>query len=391
MKVLKKTKKDEIINIKSNYCIKIILSYLEYNYILKLIKYNKKYQNILNINLTNYNKRVTYTYLTKKYKPIFHNEGLYEQDYVNIIFPFFFFLIYLILKFFTSSKAFSYISTLIIYFCFNYYRNNILPRYVVLKKISNFILMIIFFFCFFSTPLLYISFFSKGKKKFEEYLLISFIAFCNILYYATVLIRIYNYYIKVYFKTRTIVKNILLKINNINVKRFELSSNFHKMSNEKKKKFMVKNIQKMKILFTEEQIDIINYINNIRLNRNKSKLEYNEENELYELFVKEPSEFYFFPYKKIVMLNKNKYLIKSKKDGFKEELNNNNDIMKVLLMEDLNRIKIFEKGIIIYILIYTSYDIISNTYPENISLNELLDDDDIHYEIISEENKTNFL
>ena len=376
---------------KSNYCMKIILSYLEYNYILKLIKYNKKYQNLLNINLTNYNKRLTYTYLTKKYKPIFQNESLYEQDFVKIIFPLCIFPIYLILIFFTSNTSNSYIITLFIYFCLNYYKNNILPRDVLLKKLVYFILLASFCVVFFLTPLFYISFFSKGKKDFKQYLYFSIIAFCNIWYYYLALIRIYRYYIKRYFKTRTIVKNIFLKINDINVKRFELSSNFHKISNKKKKKAILKNIQKMKISISEEQIELINYINNIRLNGNKSKLEYNEENELYEFFLKEPSEFYFFPYKKIVMINKNKYLIKSKKDEFKEELNNNNDIMKVLLMEDLNRISIVEKENIIYILIYISYDIILNTYKANNSLNELIDDENIHYEIISEESKTNIL
>ena len=57
------------------------------------------------------------------------------------------------------------------------------------------------------------------------------------------------------------------------------------------------------------------------------------------------------------MLSKNKDLIESQKDELKEEIDNNNDIMKILMMDDLNSIIIIEKGKIIYILIYTSYDI----------------------------------
>ena len=254
----------------------------------------------------------------------------------------------------------------------------------------NFILLINFCIFFFSSLFAYIYFFKlKEKKTFKEYLIMSFTALFNIVYYSFGIIKIYRYYIEIGIKTKTIVKNILLKINNININKFELASNFHKMSNKKKKKSILKNIQKLKITISEEQIDLINYINNIRLNKNKSKLEFNEINELDELFIKEPSEFYFFPYKKVVMLSKNKYLIKSQKDELKEEVNNNNDIMKVLMMEDLNSIIIIEKGNIIYILIYASYDIRlkNSSYRENNSSNELLDDENIRYELISEENK----
>ena len=74
-------KNEEIFNIKSNYCMKTIFSYLDSNYILKLIKYNKKIKNILNISLKNYNKKASCLYLKRKYKPICLKEKEYEESY----------------------------------------------------------------------------------------------------------------------------------------------------------------------------------------------------------------------------------------------------------------------------------------------------------------------
>ena len=46
-------KQSNIFNIKSNYNLKLIFSYLDYQYILKLVKYNKRLQNKLGINIEN--------------------------------------------------------------------------------------------------------------------------------------------------------------------------------------------------------------------------------------------------------------------------------------------------------------------------------------------------
>ena len=47
-----------IFNISSEYCLKSLFSYLEYDYILRLLKYNKRLQNKLEIE---------YNYLKSKY------------------------------------------------------------------------------------------------------------------------------------------------------------------------------------------------------------------------------------------------------------------------------------------------------------------------------------
>ena len=59
--------KNEIIDkISSQYCLINIFSYINYRYIIILIKNNKKLQNKLNINLKNYKMIFNYDYIEKK-------------------------------------------------------------------------------------------------------------------------------------------------------------------------------------------------------------------------------------------------------------------------------------------------------------------------------------
>ena len=160
------------------------------------------------------------------------------------------------------------------------------------------------------------------------------------------------------------------------------------MSDKQKKNYILKNLKNFKISMNDEQIDIINHINEIRLNNNISKLEYNKSFEIYDFILNEVPEFYFFPFKKIVMLSKRKYLIKCFKEELKEQLNNNNDIMKILMTENFNRISIIENEINIYILIYESFEPINDNYIsiENNSINEPVNNEEINYRIMTEEN-----
>ena len=57
----------------------------------------------------------------------------------------------------------------------------------------------------------------------------------------------------------------MLQINKININEYKLSSNFHKMSNINKKKYILKNLPNFIVAMTREQIDIIKMINDIRL------------------------------------------------------------------------------------------------------------------------------
>ena len=69
-----------ILNIHSNYNLKFVFSYLDYQYLLKLIKYNKKLQNELEIKLDNYKNNSNYPkYIIQK--------GIDYQGFFNIKSP----------------------------------------------------------------------------------------------------------------------------------------------------------------------------------------------------------------------------------------------------------------------------------------------------------------
>ena len=57
---------NKILKINSNYNRKLLFSYLKYNFVLKLIKYNKLCQNYLDMTKQNYETVSHYKYYEKK-------------------------------------------------------------------------------------------------------------------------------------------------------------------------------------------------------------------------------------------------------------------------------------------------------------------------------------
>ena len=55
-----------LFKISSVYCMKTIFSYLDYNHLLKVVRYNKELQNKLDLNLENYKSESNYCYLKRK-------------------------------------------------------------------------------------------------------------------------------------------------------------------------------------------------------------------------------------------------------------------------------------------------------------------------------------
>ena len=67
-----------LLNITSNYNLKLIFSYLKYNYILKLIKYNKLIQNQLGFDKKNYKIYSNTKYIIRE--KIFNDERYDAQN-----------------------------------------------------------------------------------------------------------------------------------------------------------------------------------------------------------------------------------------------------------------------------------------------------------------------
>ncbi len=92
--------KGDIFKISSQYCLKTIFSYLAYKQVLNLLKYNKRIQKKLEINISNYeeyNKNYKqncyYKIKTRKYSKLFYHSFDQLQNNFSLIFAGFIFLI----------------------------------------------------------------------------------------------------------------------------------------------------------------------------------------------------------------------------------------------------------------------------------------------------------
>ena len=57
---------EKLLKISSDFCLKLLFSYLDYNSILKIVKNNKKLQKRLCLNINNYKNKFCYQYAEKK-------------------------------------------------------------------------------------------------------------------------------------------------------------------------------------------------------------------------------------------------------------------------------------------------------------------------------------
>ena len=81
LKDISKINNNLLLNISSNYIVKHIFSYLKYNYILKLIKYNKLIQNKIGFDKQNYKNYSNTKYnIREKYS----NDEKYEIDIIRL-------------------------------------------------------------------------------------------------------------------------------------------------------------------------------------------------------------------------------------------------------------------------------------------------------------------
>lgn len=151
---------NKILNISSDYNIKILFSYLEYNSIIKVIKYNKFIQNKLYIKI-DYNNYVIKKTINKNKKDELNklydsNRKLLINTIALIFFVFFYCIISIIIELFCFSKLFGIITKIIVSNYFFFYSD---------KK----------YFCFIATSII-IPFLIKDKNLYKC-LFFSFIRF----------------------------------------------------------------------------------------------------------------------------------------------------------------------------------------------------------------------
>ena len=194
-------KNEHFSKIRSNYNLKTIFSYLDYPYILKLIKYNKNLQSKLGLTLENYKNKSDfnkYEYIKKTQiiSKYYKKQKIPEESLINSMVrtvTFFFlipFLIYSILL--VSIKTFKDSNTKDIY------NNN---YYNIIKTINPCLFIydgLILGFCFLRTCYIYYNYaHDYGKRKIIKFIIMIFINLVHFLFEFLVIFKlILSYKIK---------------------------------------------------------------------------------------------------------------------------------------------------------------------------------------------------
>ena len=125
------------------------------------------------------------------------------------------------------------------------------------------------------------------------------------------------------------------------------------MNEKSKKNYLLNHFNEFLFFHSEQQIQLIDSINKFRIENNVGILKYNKYENIPDFIVKEPSEMKLFKYKHIFKISNKKYLFKYPNDDFQKEFNQrNSEILKILLLEDLDKILIIKNGNYEYIFIY---------------------------------------
>ena len=390
------------LKIKSNYIFKELLSYTDYNTVLKLVKYNTKIQNLLDFSIDNYKKKISFKYkkiIDKKPYNCYHHE--YNEFFSAFLF-FYFPIIYCI----NYNKASLYTILIANIFSFFYIFYNIISFFLILalieyqelkstfkdfdkrfiaiiKKLDKnkkLILSLIFIIYSIYECLgilkLYLFYYIKKEKFYKliifEYIFISL----TFLFIFILCCSIYIFFIDIH------IYFVLVQFNDIPINRFKLPSDFDKMKKLERKKFILRNIQNYRYKLDNNIIYVVdNVINGIRKIYDLPNLIINKYIKLPNFIINEPFDLIFNPEKEVFQLSNNEFLIKYKnkkgKNGFyiggiqvsqfENFIKNNQAIINIIINTELDNILVITQENIFYFLIYKSH---CNKYEEKFIFDE---------------------
>ena len=388
------SKNEKIFDVSSDYSLKTIFSFIQYNNLLKIIKYNKSLQSKLEISPKNYQTIANYQYLRRKITRTYNpgeNECLemgkiFFTSLVTFIF-FIYVLIYSILLVSLDSfdnsntkinydknslniinKINSYLFLFIIFIIFSFFLllcfilKNCYSDSPKLKKIKFLILIsidiIYFIYEFLIIWKLSLSYQIKKTENDTTWFMTCDYIFIilNSIYILYMLFITYLYCADAGKKIEIIIKYYLTQYKNIEISHFLLPNNFHKMNAVAKRKFINDNKYNFQFLLTQPQLDLISLLNEFRENNNLEKFTIDWERKLPKFLINENSELMLFSYHTILKIANQCYLFRYKIGKFEADFKNNNqDILNILLKPNLNRIIMINQNTIEYILIYESF------------------------------------
>ena len=158
---------------------------------------------------------------------------------------------------------------------------------------------------------------------------------------------------------------ILKQFRDIKIKDFKLPTNFKKMHEYEKRKYILNNKRKYEIMISVEQIYLISLINKFRIENNISELIFDDNIKLDDVIIDKYSEYILYDNQSNFKISNSIYLLKYTFEEFKIKFNNKEkDIINILLNDYYNKISTIEKGNILFIFlfhsIFSSLDDINN-------------------------------
>lgn len=369
-------------DINSDYCLKQIFSYIEYNHILKLLKINKKIKKRIGINTSNYQILTNCQYMQRIIKKYTRNQisisnrKIFKSNCrMSILLATFleYDIMYChILNFDRLFDDYSEYNIFLVVFIkiINY---SIIPFIIFCIGAYLFLLCFLFKNYLSDTPSL-----KEKKTRIIKIVIIVFFIYQLLISIKLLIIRdntfifdiifvIFNFLniIMMFWLRFSFLKNsgknikvltgtVLIKYKDIDINYYLLPNDFVKKTKNDKLKYISENANKFLFNHSKEQMNLIELINKFRTDNNIGELTVYEFNNLLpDFIINEPSELILFQYKSIFKLSKNKYLFIYPTGEFANKFKRNNpDILDILLNENLNRIIIIKKGYNEYILIY---------------------------------------
>ena len=378
---MKKLNTNKIMNISSNYCRKIIFSFLEYDHIVKLIKYNKNMQNKLGIKIIN---KKNYVIKEDNKSDSYKLKSNYE--YINILL-YSFYIFFSIVLGIIETGFFKFFIICFLLNALEYCMNTktykllyiiILTFYTIINIIAfirkHLILFYLYLPIIFLHSITYYFFPKYGEtyksprelklKRFFILIISFFIIICKIFKFIylknnsiSIIIYIYFLYncIYYYFLFHIIIKELFLNSNNfipkcilleykdVKIKPFYLHGFKDIIYKEKFLKRIAKNFN---VKHSNEELQIFSKINNLRINNNIQKLILDKN--FPDFIINEIADMILFPFKKIIKISEEKYLIKVNEENFINEI----EIKNILIKDNLNRINIIKRNNNIYVYIF---------------------------------------
>ena len=410
----------DITKIHNTYNLKSVFEYLDYQYILKLIKNNKNLQNKLEISFKNYKKESNYqSYQYIKNKEIYYFDDDCDNCENKKIIILTFYMIYVFIymtfcsvfdfedydtKYYDSYSKFQIIKSinghtwvigllLIIFITFIFVVDNNKCFYfnekyrAIIIIISLLLQLISEGFAIWRLILSYIIIDEKIlKSDWILYHMEQIIIWDYIFIVINFIITIYTLLhfrknLKRYITTSSI-NYIIISLYNINIKEYTLPNGFITMSKYKQFQYILNKFKNIEYIMTQEQKDLIKLINEFREDNNLEKFLFDKNNKLPTFIIKKPAVIMLNPTQNFFQLSKKEYLFRYYIGDFKIKFQSReNNIISILSNKDINYIKIIGQEEYEYIFL------------RQLSCNETLDiyennsknENDYEYKLFTEE------